>query len=123
MMYSSCAGGRADSDGKERPKESGAPVAGVLEEIQAGPGGRPLTPISPFSCHLSSKVAASLVMRQLCWLAAAAVGQKEYFTLKVSLAAQTFDGNLTGDDFTKTPGDKSWMSEMCVCPLGMLSYA
>lgn len=77
----------------------------------------------PFSRHLFSKVAARLVMRQLCWLAAAAVGQKEYFMLKVSLAAQTFNGNLTGDDFTKTPGDKSWMSEMCVCPLGMLSYA
>ena len=32
---------------------------------------------------------------------------------EASFAVQTYNGNLTGDDFTKVPGDKSWMSEMC----------
>lgn len=37
------------------------------------------------------------------------------------LGMQTYNGNLTGDDFTKEPGDKSWMSEMCATdPLNFL---
>ncbi|CAL8472223.1 g11765 [Coccomyxa elongata] len=34
------------------------------------------------------------------------------YSRRFRLDPATYNGNLTGDDFTKHPGDKSWMSEM-----------